>query len=51
MNLFIIKAQASDLAMATLYRSITPFLLAPILLVALLFLMPKLALWLPGVLF
>lgn len=51
MNLFIIKAQAPDLAMGTLYRSILPFLIAPVLLVALLFLMPQLALWLPGILF
>ncbi|MDF0603645.1 TRAP transporter large permease [Psychromarinibacter sp. C21-152] len=51
MNLFIIKAQAPGLAMGQLYRSITPFLFAPIVLVALLFAVPGLALWLPGVLF
>jgi len=51
MNLFIIKAQAQDMPMATLYRAITPFLAAPIVLVALLFAAPGIALWLPRVLF
>lgn len=51
MNLFIIKAQAGDLPMGRLYRAIAPFLLAPVILVALLFAVPGLALWLPGVLF
>lgn len=51
MNLFIIKAQAPDMTMGVLYRSIAPFLLAPIVLVALLFAAPQLALWLPSVLF
>jgi tripartite ATP-independent transporter DctM subunit len=51
MNLFIIKAQAPKLSMNVLYRSITPFLLAPVVLVALLFIIPGLALWLPGILF
>jgi TRAP-type C4-dicarboxylate transport system permease large subunit len=51
MNLFIIKAQARDLSMGRLYMAILPFLLAPVVLVLLLFLVPGLALWLPGVLF
>ena len=51
MNLFIIKAQSSDLGMGTLYRAITPFLFAPILLVVLLFALPGIALWLPQILF
>lgn len=51
MNLFIIKAQAGDLPMGRLYRAIAPFLLAPVILVVLLFAVPGLALWLPGVLF
>ncbi len=51
MNLFIIKAQAPSLAMGELYRSITPFLLAPVVLVALLFAVPQLALWLPDLLY
>ncbi|MBE9637189.1 TRAP transporter large permease [Salipiger mangrovisoli] len=51
MNLFIIKAQSAALSMGTLYRGILPFLIAPVLLVALLFAVPQLALWLPGVLY
>ncbi len=51
MNLFIIKAQAPQLAMGQIYRSITPFLVAPIVLVILLFSAPQLALWLPSVLY
>jgi len=51
MNLFIIKAQARDLLMGRLYAAIIPFLIAPIMLVALLFLLPGIALWLPDILF
>ncbi|MDP3342205.1 TRAP transporter large permease [Frigidibacter sp.] len=51
MNLFIIRGQAPTLSMAELYRAILPFLLAPVVLVLLLFAMPSLALWLPGVLY
>ena len=51
MNLFIIRAQVPDLSMARLYRGIGPFLLAPVVLVVLLFLLPGLALWLPKLLY
>lgn len=51
MNLFIIRAQVRDLKMQTLYRGILPFLLAPIVLLALMFLVPSIALWLPSVLY
>jgi len=51
MNLFIIKAQCATLSMGTVYRGILPFLVAPVLLVILLFAMPQLALWLPEVLY
>lgn len=51
MNLFIIKAQARTLYMGKLYRAIAPFLIAPIILVVLLFSLPDLALWLPDLLF
>lgn len=51
MNLFIIKAQVPELPMAQLYRGIIPFLFAPAVLVGLLFLVPGLALWLPGLLY
>lgn len=51
MNLFIIRAQVSDLKMQELYGGILPFLLAPIVLLLLMFLMPSLALWLPSILY
>ena len=51
MNLFIIRAQVPDLSMARLYRGIGPFLLAPVVLVILMFLLPGLALWLPKLLY
>ncbi|MDT0683815.1 TRAP transporter large permease [Roseicyclus sp. F158] len=51
MNLFIIRAQAPDVPMKTLYGAILPFLIAPVVLIALLFAVPGLALWLPGLLY
>ncbi len=51
MNLFIIRAQVPDLDMATIYGGIAPFLLAPLVLIALLFAAPGLALWLPALLY
>jgi TRAP-type C4-dicarboxylate transport system permease large subunit len=51
MNLFIIRAQVPDMPMTGLYRAILPFLMDPVALVVLLFAMPALALWLPGLLY
>ncbi|MAQ82309.1 MAG: C4-dicarboxylate ABC transporter permease [Maritimibacter sp.] len=51
MNLFIIRAQVPDLSMQALYAGIAPFLIAPLVLIALLFAAPSLALWLPSVLY
>ncbi|MDP2780606.1 TRAP transporter large permease [Devosia sp.] len=51
MNLFIIQAQARDVAIGQLYRGIIPFLVAPVLLLVLLFAMPQLVLWLPDLLY
>ena len=51
MNLFIIRAQVPDMSMATLYRGILPFLIAPLILVALILAWPPLTLWLPAVLY
>ena len=51
MNLFVIQAQAPDVKITSIYRGIIPFLVAPFLLIVLLFLFPGLALWLPGVLY
>ena len=48
MNLFVIQAQAPDVKITSIYRGIIPFLVAPLLLIVLLFLFPGLALWLPA---
>ena len=51
MNLFVIQAQAPDVRIASIYRGIVPFLIAPLILIILLFLFPQLALWLPKTLY
>jgi len=51
MNLFIIRAQVPDMPMIQLYRGILPFLIAPIILIVLIFAFPQLTLWLPAVLY
>ena len=48
MNLFVIQAQAPEISTLAIYRGILPFLVAPFLLIALLFAFPQLALWLPA---
>jgi tripartite ATP-independent transporter DctM subunit len=51
MNLFVIQAQAPDVKITAIYRGIVPFLIAPLILIVLLFLFPQLALWLPKALY
>jgi tripartite ATP-independent transporter DctM subunit len=51
LNIFIVRAQMPDIALADIYRGIVPFLAAHIALIALLMLLPGLALWLPSVLY
>jgi tripartite ATP-independent transporter DctM subunit len=51
MNLFVIQAQAPDVRITSIYRGIIPFLIAPLLLIVILFLFPSLALWLPKLLY
>jgi C4-dicarboxylate transporter DctM subunit len=51
MNLFVIQAQAPDLKILSIYRGIVPFLVAPLILIVLMFLFPQLALWLPKALY
>ena len=51
MNLFVIQAQAPDVRITSIYRGIIPFLVAPFILIILLFLFPGLALWLPKALY
>ena len=51
MNLFVVQAQVPGLRTVVLYRGILPFLIAPFVLIGLLFLFPRLALWLPTLLY
>ncbi len=51
MNLFVIQAQAPEVRITSIYRGIIPFLIAPLLLIIILFLFPRLALWLPKLLY
>lgn len=51
MNLFVIQAQAPEIRITSIYRGILPFLIAPLLLIVLLFIFPQLALWFPKVLY
>ena len=44
MNLFVIQAQAPDVKITSIYRGIIPFLVAPLVLIVLLFVFPGLAL-------
>lgn len=51
MNLFIIQAQAPEVKLTSIYRGILPFLIAPFLLIIILFIFPEIALWLPRFLY
>lgn len=51
MNLFVVQAQAPDVKITSIYKGILPFLVAPLLLIVLMFAFPQLALWLPNVLY
>lgn len=51
MNLFVIQAQHREIPIARLYVGALPFVVAPMLLIALLLWIPQLALWLPEALY
>jgi tripartite ATP-independent transporter DctM subunit len=51
MNLFVIQAQAPDIKLLSIYRGVLPFLVAPLILIALLFMFPQIALRLPTLLY
>lgn len=51
MNLFIIKSQVPDMKMKVLYAGIMPFLIAPMVVIAIMFTFPGIATWLPAQLF
>ncbi|MEM9764115.1 MAG: TRAP transporter large permease subunit [Pseudomonadota bacterium] len=48
LNLFVVRAAATDLPLGTIWRGVLPFVLADILRLALLLALPGLALWLPA---
>ena len=49
--LIVIQARAPDVKITAIYRGIIPFLVAPFVLIVLLFLIPELALRLPRLLY
>jgi tripartite ATP-independent transporter DctM subunit len=51
MNLFVIQAHAPDIKITSIYRGIVPFLVAPLILIILMFWFPQIALWLPKLLY
>jgi tripartite ATP-independent transporter DctM subunit len=51
LNIFVIRAQMPDIALADVYRGIVPFLWTHLTLIAMLFILPGLALWLPSKLY
>ena len=46
-NVFVLKGAADDLTLGQIYRGVTPFLIADVARLAILAVMPSLALWLP----
>jgi len=51
LNIFVMRAQLPDIPLTTMFAGIGPFLVADIILIALLMIFPQIALWLPGLLF
>ncbi|MEO8675888.1 MAG: TRAP transporter large permease [Casimicrobiaceae bacterium] len=51
MNLFVIQAQVPDVPILSIYKGTLPFLVAPILLIAMLMAFPQIALYLPRLLY
>jgi C4-dicarboxylate transporter, DctM subunit len=51
LNIFVIRAQMPDIALKNVYWGIVPFLSAHFALIALLLLIPGIALWLPSVIY
>lgn len=50
LNVFVIYGMAKDIPMATIFRGVTPILIADAVRIALIILFPSLVLWLPSVL-
>src|SRR5712691_8766536 len=48
MNVFVIKGIARDVPLATIFRGVTPFIIAQVALILILVAFPEIALWLPS---
>jgi C4-dicarboxylate transporter DctM subunit len=48
MNVFVIKGIARDVPLETIFRGVTPFILAQVVLILILVAFPQIALWLPS---
>jgi tripartite ATP-independent transporter DctM subunit len=48
MNVFVIKGMAKDVPLETIFRGVTPFIVAQIILILALIAFPQIALWLPA---
>jgi C4-dicarboxylate transporter, DctM subunit len=48
MNVFVIKGIAKDVPLETIFRGVMPFVLAQLIMIALIVLFPQIALWLPS---
>jgi TRAP-type C4-dicarboxylate transport system permease large subunit len=48
MNVFVIKGIARDVPLETIFRGVTPFIIAQIVLLLILIAFPQIALWLPS---
>ena len=48
MNVFVIKGMAKDVPLETIFRGVTPFIVAQIILIVVLIAFPQIALWLPS---
>jgi tripartite ATP-independent transporter DctM subunit len=48
MNVFVIKGIARDVPLETIFRGVTPFIIAQVALILLLIVFPQIALWLPS---
>lgn len=48
MNVFVIKGITKDVPLETIFRGVTPFIIAQIFLIAILIAFPSIALWLPS---
>ena len=48
MNVFVIKGIARDVPLETIFRGVTPFIVAQVILILILVAFPEIALWLPS---